>query len=430
MRHTLQREIRKSYWAYIEDIIDYTADINNDRQTKQNQFWSYIKHLRKYSNGVSPLRRRGETFSDAPRKAKILNDEFSSVFTKETPGPFLTKGPVLSPLCQNITIATSGIQKLLANLKPHKATGPYLIPPTVLKELSHEISPILEIIFNISLQTGQVPNDWKEANIAPIFKKGDKHSPSNYRPVSLTCIIAKCMEHILVSNMMKQFELNNILHPLQHGFRKNYSCETRLLSLFQDIASNPSQVDLIIIKLSMNNTDLEPITDFNFLGIIINKHVKWNNHINKIANNIARANGLLNRLKHFLAPGILVNIYNCLILPHLYYGVLVWGYERTRIFKVQKKSLRAISSARCDAHTEPLFRNCNLLKIEDIHTVQQFKFFYKLTHKELPEYFNAISLIQVGDIHDHITRNRNTFYTKRIYHKFAEKVLDTVFFTQ
>ena len=181
------------------------------------------------------------------------------------------------------------------------------------------------------------------------------------------------------------------------------------------------QREVPIIKLNMNNTDLEPITDFNFLGIIINKHVKWNNHINKIANNIARTNGILNRLKHFLAPGILVNIYNCLILPHLYYGVLVWGYERTRIFKVQKKSLSAISSARYDAHTDPLFRNCNLLKIEDIHKVQQFKFFYKLTHKDLPEYFNAISLIQVDDIHDHITRNRKKNYTQRIYHKFAEK---------
>ena len=126
------------------------------------------------------------------------------------------------------------------------------------------------------------------------------------------------------------------------------------------------------IKLDYEQyTDLEPITDFNFLGIIINKHVKWTNRINKIANNIARINGILNRLKHFLAPGILVNIYNCLILPHLYYGVLVWGYETSRIFKVQEKSLRAIFSARYGAHTEPLFRNCTLLKIEDIHKVQQ-----------------------------------------------------------
>ena len=80
MRHNTQREIRKSYWPYIEDIIDYTADTNNDRQKKQ--FWSYIKHLRKYSTGVSPLRSQGETFSDAPRKEKILNDQFASVFTK------------------------------------------------------------------------------------------------------------------------------------------------------------------------------------------------------------------------------------------------------------------------------------------------------------------------------------------------------------
>ena len=93
------------------------------------------------------------------------------------------------------------------------------LPPTVLKELSHHISPILEIIFNKSLQTGQVPNDWKEANVAPIFKKGDKHNPSNYRPISLTCIISKCMEHILVSNIMQHLDSNKILYALQHGFR-------------------------------------------------------------------------------------------------------------------------------------------------------------------------------------------------------------------
>ena len=106
--------------------------------------------------------------------------------------------------------------------EPHKATGPDTIPPTVLKELSHQISPILEIIFNKSLQTGQVPNDWKEAYVAPIFKKGDKHNPCNYRPISLTCIISKCMEHILVSNIMQHLDSNKILYALQHGFRKIY----------------------------------------------------------------------------------------------------------------------------------------------------------------------------------------------------------------
>ena len=84
----------------------------------------------------------------------------------------------------------------------------------------------------------------------PIFKKGDKHNPCNYRPVSLTCIISKCMEHILVSNIMQHLDSNKILYALQHGFRKNFSCDTQLLSLFQDLSSNPSQTDLIIMDFS------------------------------------------------------------------------------------------------------------------------------------------------------------------------------------
>ena len=152
----------------------------------------------------------------------------------------------------DINISATGIQHILSNLKPHKAAGTDTIPPppTVLKELSHQISPILEIIFNKSLQTGQVPNDWKEANVAPIFKKGDKHNPCNYRPVSLTYIISKCTGHILVSNIMQHLDSNKFLYALQHSFQTKLSCDTQLLSLFQDLSSNPSQTDLIIMDFS------------------------------------------------------------------------------------------------------------------------------------------------------------------------------------
>ena len=101
----------------------------------------------------------------------------------------------------------------------------------VLNELSDETAPILLIIFQISLTTGQVPGDWKEANVAPIFKKSGKHKPSNYRPVSLICIASKIMEHIIVSTLMKHLEIQNILFP----FCRNHSCEWQLLSLFQDL---------------------------------------------------------------------------------------------------------------------------------------------------------------------------------------------------
>ena len=94
------------------------------------------------------------------------------------------KRPIPFPAMPDIDLSTSSVQKLLDNLKPHKAFGPDSIPPSVLKELSKEIALLLQIILRRSLRptTGQVPEDWKDANVAPIFKKGDRHKPSNYRP--------------------------------------------------------------------------------------------------------------------------------------------------------------------------------------------------------------------------------------------------------
>ena len=120
----------------------------------------------------------------------------------------------------------------------------------MLKELSHEIAPILELIYCRSLQRGNVPSDWKTANIASIFKKGDKHKASNYRPVSLTCMLGKCMEHIIASSISTHLDTNNILNPLQHGFRKRLSCDSQLLSLFNDLASGQSEADLIVMDFS------------------------------------------------------------------------------------------------------------------------------------------------------------------------------------
>ena len=128
-----------------------------------------------------------------------------------------------------ILIFTPGSKKLFDNLKPHKASGPDSIPPMVLKKLSNEIGPILQIIFQISLITRQ-DTRWLERsyNVAPIFKKSDKHKPSNYRSVSLTCITEKNMEHIIVNNLMKHLEIQNILYSLQHDYRQNHSCESQL----------------------------------------------------------------------------------------------------------------------------------------------------------------------------------------------------------
>ena len=95
--------------------------------------------------------------------------------------------------------------------------------------------------------------DWNNANVTPVYKKGDTHHPANYRPISLTCISCKLLEHVMASNMMEHLESNNILYKMQHGFRSNRSCESQIISPAHQLAQNNNkniQTDLIIMDFA------------------------------------------------------------------------------------------------------------------------------------------------------------------------------------
>jgi hypothetical protein len=84
-----------------------------------------------------------------------------------------------------------------------------------IKQIAAEFAPHLTTIFNTSITKGEVPTDWRQANVIPIFKKGGKYLASNNRPISLTCICCKHLEHIVVSNILKHLDLHNIEVPCQ-----------------------------------------------------------------------------------------------------------------------------------------------------------------------------------------------------------------------
>ena len=153
-----------------------------------------------------------------------------------------------------ITVNPVGVEKLLRQLNPSKASGPDNIPAKILKECSRELAPLITTLFTKTIQEGKIPCDWKEANITAVFKKGDRNIPSNYRPVSLTSIICKLQEHIIVSNVLDHLDHHNILTDCQHGFRARRSCETQLLTLVHDLASTldpgKQQVDLAVLDFS------------------------------------------------------------------------------------------------------------------------------------------------------------------------------------
>ena len=129
--------------------------------------------------GINTLRENGILKTDTLDKANICNRQFQSAFTHESDDeiPFKGTSP-LTPM-NEITVDPNGVLKLLNNLKIHKASGPDGLSARVLKECSSEIAPILALIYNESFAQGTVPDDWRQANVIPIFKKGEKYGAAN-----------------------------------------------------------------------------------------------------------------------------------------------------------------------------------------------------------------------------------------------------------
>ncbi len=107
-------------------------------------------------------------------------------------------------------ITVSGVVKLLQSINPKKAIGPDLVPSSILKDYAEILGPVLKNIFQQSLDTGEVPDDWTKANITAIFKKGNKSNPANYKPVSLTSVTCKILKHIVFSNIMTHSDLLSV----------------------------------------------------------------------------------------------------------------------------------------------------------------------------------------------------------------------------
>jgi hypothetical protein len=122
-----------------------------------------------------------------------------SVFTHEAESNIPTPAGTPFPDMDTIQINEEGILKLLLNNNPRKALGPDNIPAHILKDCASDLAQILTMIFQTSMEEGNILDDWTQANVTAIYKKGSRQDPANYRPVSLTSLCCKLLKHVIVS---------------------------------------------------------------------------------------------------------------------------------------------------------------------------------------------------------------------------------------
>ena len=244
-----QKDIRKAHLTYLNRTLNNSLENGNNKA-----FWKYIKAKRNDHIGVAPLKHNDALYVDSKAKAGILNRQFYSVFTKsdpEEPEPEI-KG-IKYPSIPELKIHTKGIHKLLSDLDVNKASGCDNIPNRILRECAEELAPAIASIFQQSIDTGNLPSDWRKANVSPIYKKGSRHEASNYRPVSLTSVCCKTLEHVISRHVRNHLEKHDILTKLQHGFRSLHSCESQLVITMNDIIQRydrGEQVDVAILDFS------------------------------------------------------------------------------------------------------------------------------------------------------------------------------------
>ena len=231
--------------------LDLARNCNGDSK----KFFSFYK-LSKVSSAVGPLEANGTTLSEDVEMVEELSKQFKSVFTVEdiTNLPTVDYGSVTGDRISDVDLINSDVVlNHIRKVKPNKAAGPDEIYARLLREAENELAIPLSIIFCRSVSQNEIPEDWKRANVVPIFKKGERGKVENYRPVSLTSLICKVLESIIKDRIVSFLEVNRLIQDTQHGFRKGRSCLTNLLDFLNfatDQFDQGHQVDVAYLDFS------------------------------------------------------------------------------------------------------------------------------------------------------------------------------------
>ena len=213
-------------------------------------------------------------------------------------------------------------------------------------------------------------------------------------------------------NVSSWFKSNKLSLNISKTHFMHFQTTRRSVTLSQNI---------IIDNIPLNQEEY-----VKFLGITIDKHLSWGQHINNVSSSIARGIGILYKLKHFLPEHSLLMIYNALILPYINYCNIIWGNcsmtKLDHIFLLQKKAVRICTKSSYLSHTDPLFNRLRMFKVYDINTLQIAIFMFKYHYEMLPPVFTNFFSYN-NNLHSYPTRTCNNIHLNNPKILLAHKAL-------
>ena len=221
-------------WACKKAKREREQKVADDAKTNPKAFYQYVASKTKSKETIPNLQKsNGSLTEDDLGKAEELNNFFSSVFTADDADTIPSPDPKSSVNIIDFVLDNDQMSLALKALKQGKSPGPDSIHPIILKNLAEELAHPLTILFNSTLNVGKLPKAWKMAEVRPIFKKGCKSSPGNYRPVSLTSVVCKVFEGFIKEALCNHLNKNYLSND-QFGFCRGRSCTTQLISTIND----------------------------------------------------------------------------------------------------------------------------------------------------------------------------------------------------
>ncbi|PJE77993.1 hypothetical protein CI610_03077 [invertebrate metagenome] len=233
--NNMKKYARQSFYENVGNLIEFyhSSDPKN--------YWRLVKRLMGNSETSRPIPTLVDPISerllvDDKAKCNALNDYFCSITSIDDNNNDV---PLLEPKTESSfelpVISQNDISDVLMNLKLGKASGSDEISHHMLKYTAKTVCRPLELLFNLSLSTGIYPDTWKFAKVIPLFKKGDRHSPSNYRPISLLSSVGKTFERVIFKYLHNYFLENSLFYQYQSGFMPGHSTVYQLIDLYHNI---------------------------------------------------------------------------------------------------------------------------------------------------------------------------------------------------